>query len=940
MPSIQAIPPRPLPPAYHTRNTYYPVRTNCQRKCVPNNRYRWNYRPTAIGLPSMPAPQPISNSLPIRQTLITYPSQPYIPNPPPPTVPDSNTVEIATLSPNAVTGEVSETHGYTYAPSPYGLPTPPPYSQASAVPKMRPNPCSEGKPLMDGYNPITCNFVIQPNGGCPENYFCHTGASFETTTCCPYPRTISKSIYHGFSERCSLPRSIGEGPDLIPRWYFDTTVRKCKGFFYKGLKGNANNFVSSINCMESCETADRAAAVKNPCANGPPARGLDGELFSCGPEEGLQSSSCPAGYYCHVGETSQTTACCEVSSGQDPCVLALNVGEGTANLPRYYYDTITKHCTEFIYRGMKGNENNFLTNQECRRTCMKHTNPCPVLFGYQERKECSAGINLCQTPGEWCHIGSSLATTACCPGAISDPCKLPLDLGQGSENITRWHADPSDNSCRRECRPFQYRGTKGNQNNFVSKLQCEAVCKPQCFNPCSSGELLLESNGQPERCNTSSPCPVNYWCHIGATPETTVCCTGVERSCNLPVVEGYGKAVLSRWYYNKQDQNCQKFVYRGVGGNQNNHLTYDDCINSCPAYDNPCNGGHPLMVGGQPKICSPSVDGDPCEHPVSQGQGPYSIQRYYYNSDLRRCLEFVYKGAKGNANNFLSVEDCELVCQARKPCELQMDVGTGSDRLERWYYDGGAQLCRPFIYSGLRGNANNFLTQLNPCLHGEPLFDASGDRKSCKPEDPVSCPSSHYCHAGSSFSSTVCCLRSGMDMCELPLNYGIGTESLPRWYHNSALAKCEPFSYAGSRGNENNFLAKDACQKTCPSHRNYCPHGDPLMDELHSKPIPCGILKGCNEGYVCHMNADHDVSVCCENPTNFCLQARESGPCEGEENRYGYNPLTDTCVPYKYSGCGGTLNNFKTLEKCTEICCREYKKMRDETNQSTLLVAV
>jgi len=108
------------------------------------------------------------------------------------------------------------------------------------------------------------------------------------------------------------------------------------------------------------------------------------------------------------------------------------------------------------------------------------------------------------------------------------------------------------------------------------------------------------------------------------------------------------------------------------------------------------------------------------------------------------------------------------------------------------------------------------------------------------------------------------------------------------------------------------------------------------MDDYEKKPVACGVVKGCREGYVCHMNAEHDVSVCCENPTNFCLQAREPGHCSGEERRFGYNPLTDTCVDYTYSGCGGTLNNFKTLEKCTEICCREFRlkmqKMREESN--------
>lgn len=62
-----------------------------------------------------------------------------------------------------------------------------------------------------------------------------------------------------------------------------------------------------------------------------------------------------------------------------------------------------------------------------------------------------------------------------------DPCKLPLDFGQGNENLTRWYADPADSSCNRQCRQFDYKGAKGNQNNFISKLQCEIICKRNNF---------------------------------------------------------------------------------------------------------------------------------------------------------------------------------------------------------------------------------------------------------------------------------------------------------------------------------------------------------------------------------------------------------------------------------------------------------------------------
>lgn len=58
-----------------------------------------------------------------------------------------------------------------------------------------------------------------------------------------------------------------------------------------------------------------------------------------------------------------------------------------------------------------------------------------------------------------------------------------------------------------------------------------------------------------------------------------------------------------------------------------------------------------------------NLDGDPCEHRVSLGAGSHAITRYYYDKKANRCSEFLYKGSKGNANNFLSLEDCKMVCQ-------------------------------------------------------------------------------------------------------------------------------------------------------------------------------------------------------------------------------------------------------------------------------------
>jgi len=51
------------------------------------------------------------------------------------------------------------------------------------------------------------------------------------------------------------------------------------------------------------------------------------------------------------------------------CNLALRIGEGIANLKRFYFNTLTRKCTEFVYKGIKGNENSFLTIDECKAIC-------------------------------------------------------------------------------------------------------------------------------------------------------------------------------------------------------------------------------------------------------------------------------------------------------------------------------------------------------------------------------------------------------------------------------------------------------------------------------------------------------------------------------------------------------------------------------------------
>ncbi|EJD73833.1 kunitz/Bovine pancreatic trypsin inhibitor domain-containing protein [Loa loa] len=426
------------------------------------------------------------------------------------------------------------------------------------------------------------------------------------------------------------------------------------------------------------------------------------------------------------------------------CLQALAPGTGTYSLPRYHFDAEASLCRPFIYSGFGGNDNSFETIQECRMACPEYDNPCPVGLPYVDENDgsvafCSSINPLCPS-NYWCHIGDRRQTSVCCPslinfntmpitnqfrplrsllstnfmqnfngpaldmrigssehndmpGMISQACFQSLQEGRGQAKLTRYYF----NSRTRTCEKFIYSGKGGNQNNFLSKMDCEETC-PILDNPCENGLPAMSSEGNPILCDSDSStiCGIGYYCHIGATSSTTVCCPTIGDPCHMPVSNGNGNAILNRWYYNTQSQICVNFVYSGQGGNSNNFRTREDCIKTCPEFRNPCSAGRPhIGLNGQitrcgatgPLICPTTywchigaslensvccpATGIPCEQEVEIGTGDAVLIRFYYNSATRTCQQFQYSGLGGNENNFLTLRDCEAHCPVLpNPCGL------------------------------------------------------------------------------------------------------------------------------------------------------------------------------------------------------------------------------------------------------------------------------
>lgn len=76
------------------------------------------------------------------------------------------------------------------------------------------------------------------------------------------------------------------------------------------------------------------------------------------------------GCYCPEGQVEKGDACvlpeeCDV----DTCTLPPVTGPCKAYFQRYFYNTTSKQCEQFIYGGCHGNDNNFETVELCETKC-------------------------------------------------------------------------------------------------------------------------------------------------------------------------------------------------------------------------------------------------------------------------------------------------------------------------------------------------------------------------------------------------------------------------------------------------------------------------------------------------------------------------------------------------------------------------------------------
>ncbi|XP_015681881.1 tissue factor pathway inhibitor isoform X2 [Protobothrops mucrosquamatus] len=218
--------------------------------------------------------------------------------------------------------------------------------------------------------------------------------------------------------------------------------------------------------------------------------------------------------------------------GMSICALKADSGPCKALHTRYHFNIHTRHCESFNFGGCQGNENNFLTLEECQQTCV-----------------------IKDLPGKRKKLRIKKEKPAFC--------LLENDPGICRGLIPRYFYNKESQQCEK----FQYGGCLGNQNNFKTLQECQNTCHDRVP---STNSLQIDGDRMVFSTISNNSAPLIKQ-DLFLLPSL----------CVMPMDRGLCKANEKRFFYNQTTGKCRPFSYTGCGGNENNFTSRKACVQMC-----------------------------------------------------------------------------------------------------------------------------------------------------------------------------------------------------------------------------------------------------------------------------------------------------------------------------------------------------------------------
>ncbi|XP_075043209.1 kunitz-type protease inhibitor 2 [Mixophyes fleayi] len=132
-----------------------------------------------------------------------------------------------------------------------------------------------------------------------------------------------------------------------------------------------------------------------------------------------------------------------------------------------------------------------------------------------------------------------------------------------------------------------------------------------------------------------------------------------EDFCLSEAETGMCRALFIRWWYNAKTETCKNFTYGGCGGNLNNHVGEEECMNKCRGIKVVESSATEAPI--KPQVAA-SSSSELCMGPAKTGNCRAAFPRWYFDAEAMTCHKFTYGGCGGNKNNHMSEQDCLNKC--------------------------------------------------------------------------------------------------------------------------------------------------------------------------------------------------------------------------------------------------------------------------------------